>query len=230
MPELMDLNAGTQRDVSATLNDIDRYNRFIGGTSFLRRYVFPRLRAGSHGQVQRVLDVGCGAAGMALSVAAFGRREGVALTIIAMDLDSRSLVAARERTPAGSAVAFVRADASALPFRDKSIDLTFSTLLLHHLPPTAAEASVSALLKVCRGSVLVNDLVRNTLAWWLFRMVSVLMATNNMSRLDGLTSIRRSYNPVELLSIFQRAGCDNAKIAEHPLFFRMTAIAEAESE
>lgn len=226
----MDLNAGSQRDVSATLTDMDRYNRFIGGTSFLRRYVFPRLRAGSRGRVQRVLDVGCGAAGMALAVAAFARREHVALTIIAMDLDSRSLVAARERTPAGSAVAFVQADASALPFRDKCIDLTFSTLLMHHLHTAAAEAAVSSLLKACRGSVLVNDLVRNSLAWWLFRAVSVLMAKNNMSRLDGLTSIRRSYNPSELFSIFQRAGCSNVTIAEHPLFFRMTAIGETESE
>jgi len=79
-----------------------------------------------------VADVGCGN-GMYLAGLA---RRGPAGHLIGVDLSPGMLQAARQRAQkaAGPAPALLVGDASALPLRDESVDLTLAMHMLYHVP------------------------------------------------------------------------------------------------
>ncbi|WP_255556386.1 class I SAM-dependent methyltransferase [Methylococcus sp. Mc7] len=81
---------------------------------------------------ERVVDVGCGFGGTLASIDA--HRGGVALT--GLNIDHRQLLrAARMHAPsAGNTLAWLRADACALPFADASFDVVLAVECIFHFP------------------------------------------------------------------------------------------------
>jgi 2-polyprenyl-3-methyl-5-hydroxy-6-metoxy-1,4-benzoquinol methylase len=103
---------------------------------------------------ERVLDVGCGAGGLALALASICREVvGVDLTPAMLD-QARAAQAARGVTN----VAWETADVTALPFPDASFSLVTSTAMLHHTADPAAV--VAEMRRVCApgGRIAVADL------------------------------------------------------------------------
>jgi ubiquinone/menaquinone biosynthesis C-methylase UbiE len=99
------------------------------------------LAAGLTGDAHHVLEAGSGPA-FASSILARDRR--VALSI-AVDLDREALQEARRRDPS---LAAVNADLLHLPFRDESIDLTWNSSTLEHIPrPSSALAEMNRVTK-----------------------------------------------------------------------------------
>jgi SAM-dependent methyltransferase len=89
-------------------------------------------QAAGIGDGERVLDVGCGFGGTLASIDA--HRSGVALT--GVNIDHRQLLrAARLHAPnAGNTLAWLRADACALPFADASCDVVLAVECIFHFP------------------------------------------------------------------------------------------------
>ncbi len=78
------------------------------------------------------------------------------------------------------------ADAEALPFRDRSFDLSLSSLFFHHLD-RAGKASVAAeMLRVARRAALIVDLVRSRWAAVALRLLFPLLGIGRIAREDGL--------------------------------------------
>jgi ubiquinone/menaquinone biosynthesis C-methylase UbiE len=99
----------------------------------LVRYLLSR---GLTGEGRRVLEAGSGPA-FASSILA---RDGRVALSIAVDLDHEALQEARRRDPA---LVAVNADLLNLPFRDESIDLTWNSSTLEHIPnPSSALAEM----------------------------------------------------------------------------------------
>ena len=86
------------------------------------------------------LDVGCGMGRNSFWVMSYGAREGVAV-----DIDERSLDAARGTLAAYPGVEVMRASAYDLPFADR-FDIAFSIGVIHHLedPGRAMQSMVGA--------------------------------------------------------------------------------------
>jgi ubiquinone/menaquinone biosynthesis C-methylase UbiE len=125
-------------------------------------------------------------------------RQGRQARVVVVERDAAALALARRVSVAYPEIALVRADASALPFRRGAFDVVTSGLLLHHLEPDAAVATLRDMAAVARGGVLVNDLLRTRLAWGLVWLATRLCACHRFSRHDGPLSVRRAYSPDEL--------------------------------
>src|SRR5206468_2291907 len=74
---------------------------------------------------------------------------------------------ALDRLAAPPNVSLVRADASALPFRARAVDIVTMSLTLHHMEPGAAVTSLAEMSAAARTAVVVNDLLRSRLSLWL---------------------------------------------------------------
>jgi ubiquinone/menaquinone biosynthesis C-methylase UbiE len=89
---------------------------------------------------------------------------------------------------------------------DGSFDVVHSSMVLHHLDPGPAIATLREMARVASRAVIVNDLDR-TQAWYLAaRLLALVTTTNSYTRNDGPLSVRRAYRPNEVRQLAERAG------------------------
>ena len=91
----------------------------------------------------RILDIGCGAGGLAKSLAAKGAR------VTGIDPNWEAVLNARDLVPAAS---FERARAEALPFNDGIFDAVVVVNTLHHVPLDAMDQSLAEAARVTSSS------------------------------------------------------------------------------
>lgn len=124
-----------------------------------------------------VLDLGCGTGGHAVRLA----RRGFQVT--AVDLTYPGVRAARERfRQEGLSGAFVVADATALPFRDGAVPVTWSSLLLHHFRDP--RAVIREIGRVTRERLIAFEPNADNLLTWL--------AMNVVNRYWGIHAMTRN--------------------------------------
>lgn len=207
--ELMDDPNVDPAQLAGNFLDIERANRWFGGTEPVLREVFAR-------DVERVLDVGCGSADIARALLRDARRRGRRLEVVALDRSEAVLAIARERTGDDPQIRFTCADAVTLPFPDGSFDVVSCNLTLHHLEPLEAVVMLRELRRVARLTPLVCDLRRSTLAYAGALAFATLFATNRLTRHDAPLSARRAYTPQEALDLARRAGWAAPRVKSYP--------------
>lgn len=133
---------------------------FDGESSYPSPELVTLLASGLLDGKRRALEVGCGIASDSLLLAASGFR------VDAVDRDRRQLEAARRRaTTVGARVAFSLAEATDLPYRDRSFDLVIDRLLWNNvLSDGDGAAYVQELARVTRPGALM--LVRAKSPGW----------------------------------------------------------------
>jgi hypothetical protein len=229
-PEILDSDACSPADVEISMRDIGRVNRWFGGvattqkmvervaqTSGMNRLSLLEVAAGS-GEVPELVRQRLGRRGIALEATLLDR----AGSHLPMGNSSCGNLSGRNRS--------VVADAFALPFGDGSFDLVSCCLFAHHLSPEQLAQFVREGLRVSRRALLINDLVRHPLHLALAFAGFPLMRSR-VAWLDGLTSVRRAYIPIEIRSTISSAFSSGAsssrprvEITRHYLF-RMGVIA-----
>lgn len=123
-----------------------------GGSLHQRLVALAGLSAG-----EQVLDVGCGTGSLALAAMA---RVGAGGAVHGIDASAQMIERAKAKARRRSMpIAFQVASVEALPFADASLDVVFSTLMLHHLPRPLRRRCASEMARVLRpgGRVLVAD-------------------------------------------------------------------------
>lgn len=213
--EILDSGSCPPGDAQASLRDICRINRWFGGVATTRRLIqhvsqatgckrFSMLEVASgFGEVPKI-------AGRQLA------RHQIALEVTMLDRFRAHMLPGHHS---------VVADALALPFADGSFDLVSCSLFAHHLEPKELARFAAEALRVSRCALLINDLVRHPLHLALVYAGLPLMRSQ-VSRFDGVASVRRAYSPKEIHSILSdglraRGGIH---ISRHYLF-RMGVIA-----
>jgi 2-polyprenyl-3-methyl-5-hydroxy-6-metoxy-1,4-benzoquinol methylase len=204
--ELMDdpvLDAGTYH---AVLHDLAKVNR----TTFAYRPTLDFLARALGGRTQlRLLDVGFGDGDMLRRIARWARRRGVAAELVGIDLNTRSVAAAQAATPAGMPIRYLAGDYASLAGRN--FDFVVSSLVAHHMSREQLVAFLRFKDREARVGWFVNDLHRHGFAHVSFPLLASVMGWHRIVRLDGTTSIARSYRPREWPPILAAAGIEGAK-------------------
>jgi len=169
-----------------------------------------------------VVDVGGGRGDFARRLIERARRRGRPIHVVVVDRDPDLLAAARRL--ALPDVSLVRADATALPFRESSIDVVTMSLTLHHLEPDAAVTSLAEMGAIARTAVIVNDLLRTRVSLALVWLATRALACHPISRHDGPLSVRRAYSPDEMRGMAEKAGAPVRRIERYPWLGRILAV------
>ena len=170
-----------------------------GWRGVYRREIRPLLSPTTE---RTLLDVGSGGGDVATALARWAARDGLRLTVTAIDPDARAhrFASTRPRLPG---VSFRRALSSELADAGAKFDFIVSNHVLHHL----AGAQLGGLLADCErlaapgGRVLLGDIERSTIAYLGFGLGTWPLFRDSYIRPDGLTSIRRSFTAPELRAI-----------------------------
>jgi len=195
-------------------DDIRRSNVWLGGL----RAALAELRAviPPHGETV-LLDVGTGLADILAEASRHARKVGGQLTTIGVDGAISLLEAARDLT-----AGMVCADALALPFRDRSVDVAMCSQLLHHFTDADIERLLRELHRVSRRAVVVCDLRRSWFAAAGFWLVSFPLCFHPIVRHDGVVSVLRGFTASELRQHVRAATGVSPRIRRR-LGFRLTA-------
>src|SRR5690242_1412912 len=191
--ELLDDDLGTPGEISASLDDLWRINRRLGGVSSSLRMLdqfFSRTGA----RTARILDVGCGDSRLAGHLRAQLLHRGIQSDFFVLD---RRMTHLKSGKPAAAGLRPVVADVFAMPFREASFDVVMCNLFLHHFSGETACELLRSLARVARSAVLVNDLERHILPY-LFIRLAIPFARSRLTRHDGPASVRQAYTRAEL--------------------------------
>jgi ubiquinone/menaquinone biosynthesis C-methylase UbiE len=214
-----------RRDRDAALADIDRLSTWFGGHALTIRAVRRLLGPAWRGRrVPLVADIGGGRGDLARRLVRAARRRGGRVRVVILDRDLETLALAGSASRACPDILRVCADATALPLRDESVDVAMASLVLHHLAPGAAVASLEAMRAAARAGVVINDLLRTRLAWLLV-VVGTRLFARRVSRHDGPLSVRRAYAPAELRVLGEKAGWTRITIRRYPPLGRLVMTA-----
>ena len=204
--ELLDSDAGTEREISGNLRDLEMFNRWFGGVPGTERLV-RRALSGWDRKDFSLLEVAAGTGYLPLKV-----RERLSprvnLQVTLLDRSRRHLN--------GHARA-VTADALALPFPDRSFDLVSCNLFVHHLAPPEVQQFAREALRVSRIAFLINDLVRDALHLAL-AYAGFPLYRSRITRNDAPASVRQAYTPGELLALLQPLGAARLHSSRHYLY------------
>jgi ubiquinone/menaquinone biosynthesis C-methylase UbiE len=213
VPELLDSDAGSERDVRNSLRDLQRINTLFGGVTSIVKMV--RNVARETGQRQfRYLEVASGDGFVPLAANHWLASDGIQLNVSLLDRAPTHLP--------GNGVESYVGDALALPFADNSFDLVACNLFLHHLSSAEVPAFARESLRVARRAVLISDLTRSWFHLAIARLGLVLFRSP-ITWHDSLASIRAAYTRTEAHDLLSHGGARKLEIHSYYLY-RMGAI------
>ncbi|MFY9562293.1 MAG: methyltransferase domain-containing protein [Terriglobales bacterium] len=210
--ELLDSDAGTEREVAASLRDLQMFNEWFGGVRATEKLV-RRATAETRSRTLSLLEVAAGAGYVPAKV-----RER-----LSPQLDLKITLLDRARSHLNGGARAVAADALALPFADGSFDLVSCNLFVHHLAPEQFLRFAQEALRVCRVAFLINDVVRHPLHLAL-AYAGFPLYRSRLTRNDAPASVRQAYTSGELHDLLQPLGAARIHISKHYLY-RMGIIA-----
>jgi SAM-dependent methyltransferase len=223
--EQLDEPGADPRAVGASLADLRAINRLLGYRAGVVADVWPLvLGAAAARGAATVLDCGAGSGDIALALARRAEREGVPVTVLALDNHPAVLAAARRHVAGAPAaprrrVRLLLGDGLRLPLAGQSVDVALASLFLHHLDGDLAVALMAELARVARVGVVVSDLVRHPLALLGIRLLTRLGPFHPMTRHDGPLSVQRAYTEGELTALAAAAGlAEGGRLVRHPLW------------
>lgn len=192
-------------------------NGIVAGWEFTyRAEIRPRFTGPHH----TLLDIGTGGGDVARALARRARRDGVRLSITAIDPDPRAAEYVRGLPPSED-VTYRQCTSSTLVDEGARFDFVISNHVLHHLTGRELGAVLADSEILARYAAIHSDIRRTRVGYLLYGLVTAILFRRSFVREDGLISIRRSFLPGEL----QRILPERWRVRSQR-FFRTLAIFE----
>jgi 2-polyprenyl-3-methyl-5-hydroxy-6-metoxy-1,4-benzoquinol methylase len=180
-----------------TLNKLETINRTLGGNVVTIRGLKTLLQNESKEKEIVIVDLGCGHGDILRNVAKFGRKQGYKLKLIGIDANQDAIDYAKELSQDIEELEFLALDIFSEEFKKLKYDVVLCTLFAHHFKDEELKPLLKNLLSNARLGIVINDLHRHKLAYYLFKLIG-LFISNRMVREDGLTSILRAFKRHDL--------------------------------
>lgn len=186
-----------------TLDKLENINRWLGGNKGTLRGLKRILKNHPKEQEVFIVDIGCGHGDILRDIANFGRKKGYNLRLLGVDANPTAIAYAKELSKQYSEINFKTEDIFSKEFKNRTFDVVLATLFLHHFKEMQLVSFLKQAINQSKKGIVVNDLHRHKLAYYLFMLLSVFIR-NKMIIEDGLTSVLRGFTRKELEVISQK--------------------------
>jgi ubiquinone/menaquinone biosynthesis C-methylase UbiE len=209
-PERIDTGDYTEQEYKTFLAEIRFINRWIGDRWAMKKSLLKTVDELDLSEFS-VLDVGAGSGELLKEMAVYARGRESTAFLTGLDLNELSAESIRDEGRRYNEINAVRGDALNLPFADDAFDFAICSLFTHHFTDDGVVGIMREMKRVARRGVFVIDLHRERGAYRLFKLFCFVFRISELVRHDGLLSIRKSFQPAELLQLAHRAGIQNAE-------------------
>ncbi|MFD2288957.1 methyltransferase domain-containing protein [Pedobacter petrophilus] len=196
-PELMDDFALEGEILRDALDKIASINKLLGGNKVTLDGVKTLINS-QHDEEISILDVGCGNGDMLRTLADYGRAKQLKFKLIGIDANAFTIRHAESLSENYTNITYQCIDIFTDAFKTTSFDIILCTLTLHHFKDHEILALMKSFHQQTKLGVVINDLHRSKLAYYLFNAICFVFRLNEMSRKDGLVSILRGFKRADL--------------------------------
>jgi 2-polyprenyl-3-methyl-5-hydroxy-6-metoxy-1,4-benzoquinol methylase len=204
--EIMDDFALEGEVLREALDKIAGINKLLGGNKLTVEGIAELLSKKPTEAVISILDVGCGNGDMLRKVAVFGKARGLKLQLTGMDANAFTIGYARSLSAGYDNISYLCADIFEELKQETHYDVILCTLTLHHFKDNEILALLTGFKNQARIGIVINDLHRSKIAYYLFIAVCKVFKLNSMSREDGLISILRGFKAEDLRNYAKKLG------------------------
>ncbi len=183
-----------------TLDKLENINRWLGGNKVTVNGLKILLKNHPKHKEITIVDIGCGHGDILRDVAKFGRKHNYTFKLLGVDANPTAIDYANELSVKYPELSFKTQDIFSEDFQSQKFDVVLATLFLHHFKEKELIAFLENAVKQTRIGIVVNDLHRHKIAYYLFMFLSIFIS-NKMIIEDGLTSVLRGFKRQDLKRI-----------------------------
>jgi 2-polyprenyl-3-methyl-5-hydroxy-6-metoxy-1,4-benzoquinol methylase len=195
--EIMDDFSISGKILHKTLDTLANINKWLGGNKVTLYGLKKVIKNHPKNVPITIIDLGCGGGDILRKVSKYGKKEGYIFKLVGIDANEDAVDYAREISKDYPEISFVACDIFSDAFESLQYDVVLTTLFLHHFKEDQITNMLSSLKKKAKLGIVVNDLHRHPMAYYLFKLVCVTIK-NTMIIEDGLTSVLRGFKHHEL--------------------------------
>jgi len=200
-PELMDDFREGLKSLRVVFNDINRVNSILGGNNITVNAVAKLIK--EHPQESyTIVDMGCGDGNMLREVARYCNKRNIKVQLIGIDLNEEALQLAEEAS-VDYQIEYQHRDILELQSDDFNCDIIINTLCMHHFVNKDLVQFLEKFNQLARIAVVINDLQRSRLAYYLFKAFSLIFIKTKTAKIDGLISISKGFVKSDLIQYSQ---------------------------
>lgn len=197
-PEIMDNFDMEGEILRDALDKIASINKLLGGNKVTIQGVRTLLKGVDKAQAISILDVGCGNGDMLRTLADYATKNGLNFKLYGIDANAFTIKHAENLSKAYPNITYYCGDIFDENLPLQQFDILLCTLTLHHFKDDEIIKLLSLFHIQARLGMVINDLHRSKLAYYLFVALCYVFGLNDMSREDGLVSILRGFKRSDL--------------------------------
>ena len=210
--EIMDDFELKGAELERLLSDLKTVNTLLGGTNISLNGIKQLLPHCDTSKPITIMDMGCGDGAILRKCAAFGKKLGLQFQLIGLDGNPNILRLAMEKSSNYSNISYQTVDILAEDTVLPACDIALCTLFLHHFPNESIITLLEGLTTATKAGIVINDLERSKVAFWLFMLFSFVFLKTKIAKHDGLVSIARAFRRKELIELSEKLENTNSRI------------------
>lgn len=189
-------------------------NRFLGGHHIILQSLkraFHQLSWVKISPDAHLVDLGCGGGDTLLKVTQWSKKQNLRLQLTGIDANPHILTFARKNTQLHPEINYIEGDFLTKDFDWAPYQVVLCSLILHHFEE---EKIVTLLQQIPKGTlVIINDLQRHWLAYYLFQILCFFSLAPPMAKKDGAISIRKGFQRRELEKLLKRSNVSRYELS-----------------
>lgn len=209
--EIMDDFSLQGEELREALDQIARINQLLGGNKITLGGIKKVIQS-SKAKTFTIADIGCGNGDMLRMLSDFAQKNKLNFKLTGVDANDFTINYAKKLSKDYPNIEYQCVDIFSKDFKTLKFDIILCTLTLHHFTNEQILNIITIFKDNAKTGIIINDLHRSKLAYWLFELICFIFKLNRMSRQDGLISILRGFKKNELEEFSKKLNLKNYNI------------------
>jgi 2-polyprenyl-3-methyl-5-hydroxy-6-metoxy-1,4-benzoquinol methylase len=215
--ELMDDLDCSGDELTQTLKELKTINKWLGGnnvtTGGLEKIVkvYPQTE-------YSIADIGCGGGDMMRVMDQWATRKKIKTKFYGIDANPNIIELAQTRLSDLKNVTLTVQNIFAPEFLVNKVDVCTCTLFTHHFTDAELVHLLKGLKAKSNLGIVINDLHRNSIAYYSIKLLTKLFSKSPMVQNDGPLSVLRAFSREDWERILSKAGVNNFQLTWHWAF------------
>ncbi|MEM7374574.1 MAG: methyltransferase domain-containing protein [Bacteroidota bacterium] len=194
-------------ELNKTLENLSWVNQWLGSHLSVRNGFDTGLRYLAESDLPspiRVMDVGCGGGDCLRMLAKWAKKRAYSVHLSGLDANPHIIDWARNQSGHSPDIDYVCANVFDNNIPWQSYQIVHCGLFFHHFSEQEQLQLLNRWREAGVKMVLINDLQRHWLPYFLFQIVSTLLGFTPMAKTDGALSIQRGFTRKELTHLMKQ--------------------------